>query len=171
VLGHKAAEESAEDLRQSLEGADMIFIAAGMGGGTGTGGAPVVADIAQESDALTVGVVTRPFAFEGTARARVADDGIQDLGERVDTLVVIPNDRLLNVADAKSTISEAFALADELGLDPVRHVPRHDGRSGTTVANPITFSRTPTSHRLAPPDLGADTAEVLERLRSPEELS
>ncbi|MDE2992202.1 MAG: cell division protein FtsZ [Chloroflexota bacterium] len=114
VLGHKAAEESAEDLRQSLEGADMIFIAAGMGGGTGTGGAPVVADIAQESDALTVGVVTRPFAFEGTARARVADDGIQDLGERVDTLVVIPNDRLLNVADAKSTISEAFALADDV---------------------------------------------------------
>ncbi len=114
VMGHKAAEESAEDLRQSLEGADMIFIAAGMGGGTGTGGAPVVADIAQESDALTVGVVTRPFAFEGTARARVADDGIQDLGERVDTLVVIPNDRLLNVADAKSTISEAFALADDV---------------------------------------------------------
>ena len=114
VMGHKAAEESAEDLRQSLEGADMIFIAAGMGGGTGTGGAPVVADIAQESDALTVGVVTRPFAFEGTARARVADDGIQDLAERVDTLVVIPNDRLLNVADAKSTISEAFALADDV---------------------------------------------------------
>ena len=114
ALGHKAAEESAEDLRQSLEGADMIFIAAGMGGGTGTGGAPVVAEIAQESDALTVGVVTRPFAFEGTARQRVADDGIQDLGERVDTLVVIPNDRLLNVADAKSTISEAFALADDV---------------------------------------------------------
>jgi cell division protein FtsZ len=114
ALGHKAAEESAEDLRESLEGADMIFIAAGMGGGTGTGGAPVVAEIAQESDALTVGVVTRPFAFEGTARARVADDGIQDLSERVDTLVVIPNDRLLNVADAKSTISEAFALADDV---------------------------------------------------------
>ena len=113
-LGHKAAEESAEDLREALEGADMIFIAAGMGGGTGTGGAPVVAEIAQESDALTVGVVTRPFAFEGSARARVADEGIQDLGERVDTLVVIPNDRLLNVADAKSTISEAFALADDV---------------------------------------------------------
>ena len=114
VLGHKAAEESAEALREALDSADMIFIAAGMGGGTGTGAAPVVADIAQESDALTVGVVTRPFAFEGTARARVAEDGIQDLGERVDTLVVIPNDRLLNVADAKSTISEAFALADDV---------------------------------------------------------
>ncbi len=114
VLGHKAAEESAEDLREALEGADMIFIAAGMGGGTGTGGAPVVAELAQEADALTVGVVTRPFGFEGSTRARVADEGIQDLNERVDTLVVIPNDRLLSVADSKATIGDAFALADDV---------------------------------------------------------
>ena len=114
TLGHKAAEESAEDLREALEGADMIFIAAGMGGGTGTGGAPVVAELAQEADALTVGVVTRPFGFEGSARARVADEGIQDLNERVDTLVVIPNDRLLSVADSKATIGDAFALADDV---------------------------------------------------------
>ena len=114
ALGHKAAEESAEDLREALEGADMIFIAAGMGGGTGTGGAPVVAEVAQELDALTVGVVTRPFNFEGSTRARVADEGIQDLNERVDTLVAIPNDRLLNVADSKATINDAFALADDV---------------------------------------------------------
>lgn len=114
ALGHKAAEESAEDLREALEGADMIFIAAGMGGGTGTGGAPVVAEVAQDLGALTVGVVTRPFNFEGSTRARVADEGIQDLNERVDTLVALPNDRLLNVADSKATINDAFALADDV---------------------------------------------------------
>ena len=113
-LGQRAAEESSENLQEALEGADMIFIAAGMGGGTGTGGAPVVAEIAQSTDSLTVGVVTRPFVFEGSTRARVADEGIHDLGERVDTLVVIPNDRLLSVADSKATINDAFALADDV---------------------------------------------------------
>lgn len=113
-LGQRAAEESSENLQEALAGADMIFIAAGMGGGTGTGGAPVVAEIAQSTDSLTVGVVTRPFVFEGSTRARVADEGIHDLGERVDTLVIIPNDRLLSVADSKATINDAFAMADDV---------------------------------------------------------
>ena len=114
ALGQKAAEESTEDLREAIEGADMVFIAGGMGGGTGTGGAPIIADIAQETGALTVGVVTRPFGFEGTTRGRVAEEGIRDLQERVDTLVIIPNDRLLTVAEPKTTITEAFAMADDV---------------------------------------------------------
>ena len=92
----------------------MVFIAVGMGGGTGTGGAPVIADIARNIDALTVGVVTRPFGFEGATRARIADEGIQALQDRVDTLVSIPNERLLTVADSTTTISEAFAMADDV---------------------------------------------------------
>ncbi len=114
TLGQKAAEESSEDLREAIESADMVFIAAGMGGGTGTGGAPVIADIAREADALTVGVVTRPFSFEGATRARIAEEGIRDLHDRVDTLVSIPNERLLTVADSTTTINEAFAIADDV---------------------------------------------------------
>ena len=113
-LGQKAAEESLDEVREAVEGADMVFIAAGMGGGTGTGGAPVVADLARETGALTVGVVTRPFDFEGSTRARYAEEGIRNLQERVDTLVMIPNQQLLAVADPKMSMSEAFALADDV---------------------------------------------------------
>ena len=113
-LGQKAAEESLDEIREAVEGADMGFIAAGMGGGTGTGGAPVVADVAQDTGALTVGVVTQPFEFEGSTRARYAEEGIRSLQERVDTLVMIPNQQLLAVADPKMSMSEAFALADDV---------------------------------------------------------
>ncbi len=113
-LGQKAAEESLDEIREAVEGADMVFIAAGMGGGTGTGGAPVVADVARETGALTVGVVTRPFDFEGSTRARYAEEGVRNLQERVDTLVMIPNQQLLSVADPKMSVTEAFALADDV---------------------------------------------------------
>ncbi|KKM12266.1 cell division protein FtsZ [Clostridiales bacterium PH28_bin88] len=112
--GKKAAEESREELVQSLKGADMVFVTAGMGGGTGTGAAPVVAEVAKELGALTVGVVTRPFTFEGRKRADQADKGIADLKGRVDTLIIIPNDRLLQVADKQTSITEAFRIADDV---------------------------------------------------------
>ena len=114
AVGQKAAEESSEELYEALRGADMIFVTAGMGGGTGTGAAPIVAQIAKEVGALTVGVVTKPFAFEGTRRRQSAEDGILNLKERVDTLITIPNDRLLTLADPKLSMLEAFSLADEV---------------------------------------------------------
>lgn len=113
-IGKKAAEESYEELAQRLQGADMVFVTAGMGGGTGTGAAPVVAQIAKESGALTVGVVTRPFTFEGRKRASQAEDGIAELKTKVDTLIIIPNDRLLQVADKQTSIIEAFRIADDV---------------------------------------------------------
>ena len=112
--GEKAAMESAEDLNALVDGADMVFVTAGMGGGTGTGAAPVVAKLAREAGALTIGVVTRPFAFEGTKRRRVAEDGLKRFREQVDTLIVIPNDRLLQIADKKVSIVDAFTLADDV---------------------------------------------------------
>jgi cell division protein FtsZ len=112
--GQKAAEESAEDLYTVLRGTDMAFIAAGMGGGTGTGAAPIIAQIAKEVGALTIGVVTRPFTFEGAKRAAGAEAGIAKLKEQVDTLIVIPNDRLLQIADKKSSLQEAFRQADDV---------------------------------------------------------
>ncbi len=113
-IGTKAAEESRNDISEELQGADMIFITAGMGGGTGTGAAPVVAEIAKELGILTVGVVTKPFTFEGARRNKHADSGIKVLKEQVDTLVIIPNDRLLQVADKKTTMVDAFLMADEV---------------------------------------------------------
>lgn len=113
-IGAKAAEESREDLAQVLKGADMVFVTAGMGGGTGTGAAPVVAEVAKELGALTVGVVTRPFTFEGRKRAMQAEKGIADLKSKVDTLITIPNDRLLQVVDKHTTIQEAFRIADDV---------------------------------------------------------
>lgn len=113
-IGQKAAEESREEIRELLEGADMVFVTAGMGGGTGTGGAPTVAEIAKEVNALTVGVVTRPFAFEGRRRQHQAEQGIKLLREKVDTLIVIPNDRLLQVAEKRTSILDAFKLADDV---------------------------------------------------------
>jgi len=113
-VGEKAAEESREDLAAALDGADMVFVTCGMGGGTGTGAAPVVAEIAKEMGILTVGVVTRPFRFEGPRRARNADSGIDKMSEVVDTLIVIQNEKLLEIMDRRTTQPEAFAKADEV---------------------------------------------------------
>ena len=113
-VGRKAAEESAEELYEVLKGADMVFVTAGMGGGTGTGAAPVIAQIAREVGALTIGVVTRPFSFEGARRAKVAEEGIANLKEQADTLIVIPNDRLLQIVDKRATMREAFKVADDV---------------------------------------------------------
>jgi cell division protein FtsZ len=114
VIGAKAAEESSEELFEALKGADMIFITSGMGGGTGTGASPIIAQIAKEIGALTVGVVTKPFSFEGNRRKQSAEEGIQRFKEHVDTLITIPNDRLLQVADKKTSIVEAFRIADDV---------------------------------------------------------
>ena len=114
AVGEKAAEESEDAIAESLEGADMIFVTAGMGGGTGNGAAPVVARIAKEQGALTVGVVTRPFSFEGPKRARYAAEGISKLKENVDTLIVIANNRLLEIVDKKTPMMEAFKEADNV---------------------------------------------------------
>ena len=113
-IGRKAAEESADELYEVLRGADMIFIASGMGGGTGTGASPVVAQIAKELGALTIGVVTRPFTFEGAKRHQSAEAGIEGLKSQVDTLIVIPNDRLLQIADKRASLQQAFSLADDV---------------------------------------------------------
>ena len=114
VVGFEAAMESRDELKESLKGADMVFVTAGEGGGTGTGGAPVIAEIARELGALTVGVVTRPFTFEGQKRADQAETGIQNLRDKVDTLIVIPNDRLLSVVEKQTSIVDAFRMADDI---------------------------------------------------------
>lgn len=113
-IGTHAAEESTEKLKELLVDSDMVFITAGMGGGTGTGAAPVIAQLARETGALTVGVVTKPFAFEGTRRAVAAEDGIEKLKEATDTLIVIPNQRLMDVIDRKMTLLEAFKVVDSV---------------------------------------------------------
>lgn len=112
--GRAAAEESREELKDTLKGTDMVFITAGMGGGTGTGAAPIVAGVAKDLGALTVAVVTRPFAFEGAKRRQQAEKGIEALRQEVDTLIVIPNDRLLAVCDQSATIKESFLMADDV---------------------------------------------------------
>lgn len=112
--GAKAAEESLDELRQAIGQADMVFVTCGMGGGTGTGAAPVVAQIAKQSGALTIGIVTKPFTFEGVHRAKVAEDGIAHLTEAVDTLIIIPNDRLLTMCDNKTGVDNAFKMADDV---------------------------------------------------------
>src|SRR5213595_2182105 len=114
AVGREAAEESRDELKEALKGADMVFVTAGEGGGTGTGGAPVVAELGQELGALTVGVVTRPFAFEGRKRAEQAERGIDQLRDRVDTLIVIENDRLLQVVERQTSVVEAFRMADDI---------------------------------------------------------
>jgi cell division protein FtsZ len=113
-IGLAAAQESRDELKEALKGADMVFITAGEGGGTGTGGAPIVAELGQEIGALTVGVVTRPFAFEGRKRADQAERGIDELRDRVDTLIVIENDRLLQVVERQTSVVEAFGMADDI---------------------------------------------------------
>ncbi|MFH0913742.1 MAG: cell division protein FtsZ [Chloroflexota bacterium] len=114
IMGRKAADESRDEIKQVLSGADMVFIAAGMGGGTGTGSAPVAAEIAKASGALTIAVVTKPFSFEGARRAQVAEQGIMDLLAKVDTLIIIPNDRLFELCDQKTSVDGAFKMADEV---------------------------------------------------------
>lgn len=113
-IGKKAAEETADEIKRALHGADMVFVTAGMGGGTGTGGAPVIARISREVGALTVGVVTRPFSFEGRKRNQQAEIGIQGLREEVDSLITIPNDRLLQVVDKHTGFNDAFKIADDI---------------------------------------------------------
>ena len=128
-VGAKAAEESNEELYSVLKGADMIFVTCGMGGGTGTGAAPVIARIGKEMGALTIGVVTKPFGFEGTPRMRAAEQGIEKLKEHVDTLIVIPNDRLLDMVDKRASLKSAFRMADDVlrqgiqGISEVITVP------------------------------------------------
>jgi len=121
-IGRRAALEDQEKIREYLDGSDMIFITAGMGGGTGTGGAPVIARVAREVGALTVGVVTKPFMFEGKKRMRQAEDGIEELKRNVDTLIVIPNQRLLSIAAKTTTMLEAFHKADDVLLQAVRGI-------------------------------------------------
>ncbi|MFJ5988532.1 cell division protein FtsZ [Lentzea sp. NPDC092896] len=121
-VGHKAAEDHREEIEEVLKGADMVFVTAGEGGGTGTGGAPVVASIARKLGALTIGVVTRPFSFEGKRRAKQAEDGIQALRNECDTLIVIPNDRLLQLGDIGVSLMDAFRSADEVLLSGVQGI-------------------------------------------------
>ncbi len=121
-VGRQAAEEHRDEIEEVLKGADMVFITAGKGGGTGTGGAPIVAEIARSLGALTIGVVTRPFSFEGRRRAVQADAGIQRLKEKVDTLIIIPNDRLLTVSNDKTSMVNAFKMADEILLQGVQGI-------------------------------------------------
>ena len=118
-IGLKAAEENRDEIQKALQGADMVFITAGKGGGTGTGAAPIIAEIAQEVGALTIGVVTKPFAFEGRKRNAQADDGIEALKEKVDSLIIIPNDRLLQISEKRIPIVDAFKVADDVLSDGV----------------------------------------------------
>src|SRR6266545_4183142 len=121
-VGRQAAEDHADELEEVLKGADMVFVTAGEGGGTGTGGAPVVARIAKAQGALTIGVVTRPFAFEGRRRSAQADKGIEALKAEVDTLIITPNDRLLQVAERTTSMLDAFKLADQVLLQGVQGI-------------------------------------------------
>ncbi len=114
VMGQKAAEESRDELKESISGADMVFITCGMGGGTGTGAAPVIAELAKQGGALTIAIVTRPFSFEGVHRCQVAEEGITRLLGKLDTLIIIPNDRLLNLCDSQTNVDNAFKLADDV---------------------------------------------------------
>ncbi len=113
-IGRQAAEESREEIEEALRGSDMVFITCGMGGGTGTGAAPIVAEAAKESGALTVAVITRPFSFEGLQRSRIAEAGIEELKERVDTMITIPNDRLLTIIDRKTSLINSFEIVDDV---------------------------------------------------------
>jgi cell division protein FtsZ len=132
-LGEKAAQESEDEIAELLQGADMVFVTAGMGGGTGTGGAPVVARVARELGALTVGVVTKPFSFEGGMRLRSAASGIERLREHVDTLITIPNDRLLQIVDKRASMRDAFLVADDLLRQGVQGIS--DLITGTGLVN------------------------------------
>ena len=120
--GLRAAEESRDELLEAVRGCEMVFVTAGMGGGTGTGASPLVAEVAKEAGALTIGVVTKPFSFEGAKRRVQAEEGIQRLQDKVDTLIVIPNDRLLTICDEKATVEDAFRTADDILLQGIRGI-------------------------------------------------
>ena len=134
-VGQKSAEESRAQIAKVLEGTDMVFITAGMGGGTGTGAAPIVADLAHEAGILTVGVVTKPFKFEGANRMRQAEAGIAALSDKVDSLVIIPNDRLKYVTDQKITFANAFGIADDVLKQAVTSISELVGDAGNVVIN------------------------------------
>ncbi|MGN0999854.1 MAG: cell division protein FtsZ [Faecousia sp.] len=134
-IGKKSAEESRAAISKVLEGTDMVFITAGMGGGTGTGAAPIVADLAHEQGILTVGVVTKPFKFEGANRMRQAESGISDLAEKVDSLIIIPNDRLKYVTDQKITFANAFGIADDVLKQAVTSISELVGFSSNVIIN------------------------------------
>ena len=114
TIGKKSAEESSEELKAIMEGADMVFVTCGLGGGTGTGAGPIIADIAKEKDILTVGVVTKPFSFEGARRTQAAMEGLDELKSKVDTLITIPNDRILSIIDKKTPLTDAFVVVDDV---------------------------------------------------------
>ncbi len=134
-IGRKSAEESRAEIAKMLEGTDMVFITAGMGGGTGTGAAPIVADIAHEAGILTVGVVTKPFKFEGANRMRQAEEGIKELSSKVDSLIIIPNDRLKYVTDQKITFANAFGIADDVLKQAVTSISELVGFSKNVIIN------------------------------------
>ena len=134
-IGKQSAEESRAAIAKILEGADMVFVTAGMGGGTGTGAAPVVADLAHEAGILTVGVVTKPFKFEGANRMRQAESGIAELADKVDSLIVIPNDRLKYVTDQKITFANAFGIADDVLKQAVTSISELVGSSANVIIN------------------------------------
>ena len=134
-IGRKSAEESRAQSSKILEGTDMVFITAGMGGGTGTGAAPIVADLAREAGILTVGVVTKPFKFEGANRMRQAEEGIEELSQKVDSLIIIPNDRLKYVTDQKITFANAFGIADDVLKQAVTSISGLVGYSSNVIIN------------------------------------
>ena len=134
-IGQKSAEESRAAIAKIMEGVDMVFITAGMGGGTGTGAAPIVADLAHEAGILTVGVVTKPFKFEGANRMRQAEAGIAELGDKVDSLIIIPNDRLKYVTDQKITFANAFGIADDVLKMAVTSIAELVGYSDRVIIN------------------------------------
>ncbi|MDP3052319.1 MAG: cell division protein FtsZ [bacterium] len=121
-IGRQAAEETRSEIQDNLKGADLAFITCGLGGGTGTGAAPVVAEAAREQDILTIAIVTKPFSFEGSQRAKIAEDGLKQLIEVVDTAIIIPNDRLLEISDQKTTLKNAFALCDDVLKNAVQGI-------------------------------------------------
>ena len=134
-IGQKSAEESKAALAKILEGTDMVFITAGMGGGTGTGAAPVIAELAHSAGILTVGVVTKPFKFEGANRMKQAEQGIRELADKVDSLIIIPNDRLKYVTDQKITFANAFAIADDVLKQAVQSISELVGYSENVIIN------------------------------------
>jgi len=162
-IGAKAAEENIEDIHEALKGSDMVFITAGMGGGTGTGASPIIAQIARELGALTVGVVTKPFSFEGNKRRMAAEEGIANLRQHVDTLITVPNDRLLQVADKKMPLSEAFRLADDVlrqGIQGISDLITVPGLINLDFADVRTIMSTAGSALMAIGEAGGDNRAV-----------
>ena len=134
-MGRRAAEERRSQIAKALEDTDMVFITAGMGGGTGTGAAPIIADLAHEAGILTVGVVTKPFRFEGANRMKQAEAGIAALAEKVDSLIIIPNDRLKYVTDQKITFANAFGIADDVLKQAVSSISELVGENSRVIIN------------------------------------